>query len=141
MIYILDTNILSELIKANPHIVQRFEEVPETDEVTTTTISRYELLRGRYSSILTAADKLQLLLAQRRLQEDEDQLSEIRILSLTDESADHFEQLLMNKKLKKIGRPDLLIACITLANRATLVTRNTKDFIAIPALKLENWAN
>jgi tRNA(fMet)-specific endonuclease VapC len=141
MMYILDTNILSELIKANPRIVQRFEVVPETDEVTTTTISRYELLRGRYSSILTAADKPQLLLAQRRLQEDEEQLSEIRILLLTEEAADHFERLYTSKKFKKIGRPDLLIACIALAYRATLVTRNIKDFIAIPTLKLENWAD
>lgn len=141
MTYILDTNILSELIKANPRIVQRFEEVPEIDEVATTTISRYELLRGRYSSILTAADKLQLLMAQRRLLEDEEQLSEIQILSLSEEAADHFERLCTNKKLKKIGRPDMLIACIALSHRATLVTRNIKDFTVIPSLKLENWAD
>jgi tRNA(fMet)-specific endonuclease VapC len=140
MIYLLDTNILSELIKANPEIVQRFEEVEETDEVTTTTISRFEILRGRYSSILTAGDKAQLILAQRRLQEDEEWLAEIRILPLTVLGADHFERLLTIKKLKKIGRPDLLIACIALANEATLVTRNTKDFTSVPSLKLENWA-
>jgi tRNA(fMet)-specific endonuclease VapC len=45
------------------------------------------------------------------------------------------------KKLKAIGRKDLLIACIALANRATLVTRNLRDFQAVPGLKLENWAD
>jgi tRNA(fMet)-specific endonuclease VapC len=47
----------------------------------------------------------------------------------------------MEKKLKKTGRGDLLIACITLAHGATLVTRNTKDFAHVPGLRLENWAD
>ena len=45
------------------------------------------------------------------------------------------------KKYRKIGRADLLIACIALAHNATLVTRNTKDFAVVPGLKLENWAD
>lgn len=34
---------------------------------------------------------------------------------------------------------DSQIASIALANNMTLVTRNTKDFINIDSLKLENW--
>lgn len=45
------------------------------------------------------------------------------------------------KKLKKIGRADLLIASIALAERALLVTRNLKDFKQIPGLHVENWAD
>ena len=52
-----------------------------------------------------------------------------------------FEFLLQHKKLKKIGRGDLLIASIALAHRATLVTRNLKDFQLVPGLKVENWAD
>jgi predicted nucleic acid-binding protein len=37
------------------------------------------------------------------------------------------------------GRISFLIASIALTNRATLVTRNTKDFQNIPNLKLANW--
>ena len=40
-----------------------------------------------------------------------------------------------------MGRADLLIAAITLANRATLVTRNLKDFRQVPGLQIENWAD
>ncbi len=52
-----------------------------------------------------------------------------------------FDRLRVNKRLKKMGRPDLLIACFALAHKATLVTRNTKDFANVPGLKLENWAD
>jgi len=43
--------------------------------------------------------------------------------------------------LKKVGRADLLIAAIALAHRATLVTRNVRDFQQIPGLILENWTD
>jgi tRNA(fMet)-specific endonuclease VapC len=43
--------------------------------------------------------------------------------------------------LRNIGCGDLLIASIALANRATLVTRNRKDFRKLPNLGLENWAD
>jgi predicted nucleic acid-binding protein len=39
-------------------------------------------------------------------------------------------------KLKKTGRADLLIGCIVLAHRATLVTRNFDH-----GLKIENWVD
>ena len=141
MLFVLDTNMLSELLKANERIVRRFESVPLADEVVTNTISRFEILRGRYTAILTAADKPQLLLAHERLHSDEIKLSRFRLLPVTPRGADRFEELLQKKKLKKIGREDLLIACIALAHDATLVTRNTKDFTGIPGLKVENWSN
>jgi tRNA(fMet)-specific endonuclease VapC len=43
--------------------------------------------------------------------------------------------------LRKIGRADLLIASVTLANRATLVTRNTRHFKQVPGLRVENWVD
>jgi tRNA(fMet)-specific endonuclease VapC len=55
--------------------------------------------------------------------------------------AAEFDRLRENKKLKKIGRADLLIACIALANRATLVSRNLKHFGQVPGLQAENWAD
>jgi tRNA(fMet)-specific endonuclease VapC len=83
-----------------------------------------------------------LLQAWQRLTKDEEKLAEIDILPIDEVAADHFDRLRGNKKLKKIGRPDLLIACIALAHNATVVTRNVKDFAHIPGLKLpENWAS
>ncbi len=38
-----------------------------------------------------------------------------------------------------IGPTDLLIAAIALANQATLVTHNTREFIRVVGLQIEDW--
>ena len=38
-----------------------------------------------------------------------------------------------------LGPMDTLIAGVALAQRATLVTNNTREFRRVPALKLDNW--
>jgi tRNA(fMet)-specific endonuclease VapC len=54
-------------------------------------------------------------------------------------AAKEFDTLRQSRKLKRIGRVDLLIASITLANDATLVTRNLRHFRQVPNLKVVNW--
>ena len=39
----------------------------------------------------------------------------------------------------RIGTPDLKIASIALANDATLITRNLRDFRKVPGLRAEDW--
>ena len=140
--YMLDTNALSELFKENAKIAARFyQALDNNDEITLSTITRFELLmRGRYQAILTAATKDDLLIAQSRLEQDELRLMGFPILGINAAAGDHFVQLSKAKGIRKIGRADLLIACIALAHDATLVTRNVKDFAKIPNLKIENWA-
>jgi len=139
--FLLDTNTLSDFFKDHERILARMDAVPDDQEIVTSIISRIEILEGRFASIRKAANRAELLIAADRLRVDESRLATIDILPMTQEAAGEFEQLLANKKLKKIGRPDLRIACIALAHDATLVTRNTKDFVAIPGLTLENWAD
>jgi tRNA(fMet)-specific endonuclease VapC len=141
MILALDTNILSELLKANPRIVARFDAVPEADDVVITAVSWFEVLRGRVSSVLTAADSTQLRASHDRFVTDRERLEGFPSLDFTPAVGDHFDRLRANKKLKKIGREDLLIACFALAHKATLVTRNLKDFKLVPGLAVENWAD
>ena len=47
----------------------------------------------------------------------------------------------MRKAVRKMGHVDMLIASITLANRATLVTRNTRHFQSVPGLRVVNWVD
>jgi tRNA(fMet)-specific endonuclease VapC len=91
--------------------------------------------------VLKAADGEQLLRAQEWLRRTEDDLTRFRVIPLNAAAGAEFDQLRMNKKLKKIGRADLLIAAITLANRATLVSRNLKHFRQVPGLQVENWVD
>ena len=138
--FLLDTDILSLIELAKPRVLERLNRI-DPSEVTTTVITRIEMLRGRFDSVLKAANAAELLKAQKRLAQTEQLLDELDIVTIDSAAAVEFDKLRENKKLKKIGRGDLLIACIALAQRATLVTRNVSHFQMIPGLKLENWAD
>jgi tRNA(fMet)-specific endonuclease VapC len=134
---VLDTDTITYLLAEHPRVAARFRAA--TDTVAITIITRIELLQGRFAFVLKAADGEQLLRAQEWLRRTEDDLARFPIIPLDAAAAAAFEQLRQNKKLKKIGRADLLIAAIALANRATLVTRNLKHFQLVPGLQVENW--
>ena len=90
--------------------------------------------------VLKAAAGAELLRAQYWLDQAVRNLALIpKLLSIDNEVASEFDRLRLNKKLKKIGRADLLIAAISLANRSILVSRNLKDFRQVPGLQVENW--
>jgi tRNA(fMet)-specific endonuclease VapC len=67
-------------------------------------------------------------------------MSGMRALPADDLAADTFDRLRENRRLRKIGRADLLIASIVMANRAVLVTRNRRHFGLVPGLSVEDWA-
>ncbi|HYT92325.1 MAG TPA: type II toxin-antitoxin system VapC family toxin [Gemmataceae bacterium] len=137
--YVLDTDTLTHLIRGHPRVVER--ATPVAADIFITVATRIEQLRGRFDAVFKAENGEKLLQAQLRLIEADNDLSRIPILQIDPTAAVEFDKLLQNKKLKKIGRGDLLIASIVLANRATLVTRNLKDFRQVPGLQIENWAD
>jgi tRNA(fMet)-specific endonuclease VapC len=134
---LLDTDMLTLLYATHPRVQERFDPA----RVATTAISRIEILQGRFASIMKAADGQQLLRAFAWLQRSEELLRQITILPIGEAAAARFEQLRQNKKLKKIGRADLLIASIALAHGATVVTRNLRHFRQVPGLRVENWVD
>jgi tRNA(fMet)-specific endonuclease VapC len=62
-------------------------------------------------------------------------------LDVNNATREHFGGLLKAKKTKKMRRGDMLIASISLAHQALLVTRNVKDYKDVPGLRVENWAD
>ena len=48
-------------------------------------------------------------------------------------------QSLRDQKIR-MGTQDMKIAAIALANDATLLTRNLRDFARVPALKFADWS-
>jgi tRNA(fMet)-specific endonuclease VapC len=136
---LFDTDTLTLFLLGQARVVQQFRSAEETP--TTSVVSRIEALRGRFDSIIKASDGEQLLAAQKRLEDLQTALAKFKIVSFDSSAAAVFDRCRRDRGLKKIGRPDLLIACIALANRATLVMRNVRHFRQVPGLHVENWAD
>lgn len=141
MIYLLDTDILTLAQRGKHDLPARIAAARAPDEVVIPIVSRVEVLRGRLDGLTKAADGEGLLRAQELLRLSEAFLSSFRVLAFDAVATEMFDRLRDDKRVKKCGRNDLLNACIALANSATLVTRNTKDYANVPGLKLENWAD
>jgi len=131
--YVLDTNILSDLLK-NPagRTAQKISSLPppERDLLRTSIIVAAELRYGAAksgSSILAGrADQL---------------LDAIEILPLEPKADQHYGRI--RSQLEKagtvIGGNDLLIAAQVLAIDAVLVTDNVREFKRVKGLRIENW--
>lgn len=138
--HLLDTDTLTHLYAGHPQVIKRLGEVPDS-EVGTTVITKIELLRGRFDFVLKAATGTELLRAQRLLSRSEERLAQILVVPIDEAAIAQFDHLRSIKKLRKIGRADLLIASICLAHQATLVTRNTRHFRQTPGLSIVNWVD
>ena len=136
---VLDSDILALVGRGHLPVIERISGA--TEIVATTVITRIEFLRGRFDYLLKASDGEQLQRAQQWLMQSERDLRRFVILPIDSTVAAVFDRMRQNKKLRKIGRADLLIACIVLAHRGTLVTRNVRHFREIPGLQVQNWAD
>ncbi len=130
MRYLLDTNIVSEMIR-NPQgrVAARIRDVGET-QVATSIIVAAELRYG-------AAKKGSARLAA----QVEAILGAIEILPF-EEPADRVYGVLrygLEQKGQPIGGNDLLIAAQALSLGFTLVTANEREFGKIDDLEYENW--
>ena len=92
---------------------------------------------SREAEVLTLAEAAAYL----RVPEAERDLAGVMAVPIDTAAAPQFDKLRRNKKLKRIGRADLLIASIARAGRAALVTRNVEHFRQVPGLPVENWAD
>ena len=138
---LLDTDTVSLFHAGHAKVVERVATVDPGEVVCTTVVTRAEILRARLAFLLKAEDGDQLQRAQERLDSSEALLADLPVVAIHAAAAAEFDKLRKQKNLKKIGRADLLIASIVLANRALLVTRNVKHFRQVPSLRYENWAD
>lgn len=138
--HILDSDTLTHLYAGNPNVVAQLRACTDP-HVCITIVTKIELLRGRFDYLLKATSGADLLRAQQLLTRTEELLEQIAVLPFDAESSRRFDQLSQQSRLRKIGRADLLIASITLSQRATLVTRNLRHFRTIPDLLVVNWVD
>jgi tRNA(fMet)-specific endonuclease VapC len=138
--YLLDTDTLTYVHAGHPRVLERLRQLDDPD-VGTTIITRIELLRGRFEFVLKAANSTELLKAQQLLLRTDELLAQTLVVPLDDAAAAVFDRLRAVRRLRQIGRADLLIASIALAHRATLVTRNVRHFRQVPGLTVLNWVD
>lgn len=130
MRYLLDTNILSDLIR-NPQgkVAERIGEVGE-DNICTSIIVAAEL---RYGAAKRNSPRL--------TEQVETVLGALEILSLEAPMDETYGEL--RAQLERQGRPigtnDLWIAAHTLCLGYTLVTANEGEFQRVEGLLVENW--
>jgi len=136
---LLDTDTYTLHQLGHESVLERFAAASEVASITI--ITQIEVLRGRQEALFKAEDAPRILRAQQLLVATIQHMGEFQVVLLDDTAAAEFDRLRQIKGLKKIGRGDLLIASIALANRALLVTRNLKDFRKVPSLQIENWVD
>ena len=140
MMYLLDTDTLTHLHSGNTNVINRLENLQD-EEVAITIVTKVEILRGRIDYLLKAFSGRDLLKAQELFSRSETLLNQLPVISIDPNAANQFDRLQGISKFRKIGRADLLIASISLAHQATLVTRNLRHFRQISHLSLENWVD
>ncbi len=140
MIYLLDTDTFGHFQRGNANVSQRISEVGILN-VEITVVTRMEVLQARFEYVRKAATAAQLRTAQFWLDDSDHWLSKWQITPFNEADCQQFEQLRSQKGLRKIGRPDLLIACMALSRGATVVSRNKRDFLLVPRLRVENWVD
>lgn len=130
MRYLLDTNVISDLVR-NPQgrVAERIRKVGEA-QVCTSIIVAAELRCGaakKGSSRLTS--QLEAVLAA------------LEVLPFEAPADVHYGSLrfLLERAGKPIGANDLLIAAHALAFGHTIVTDNEREFARVRGLRLENW--
>lgn len=128
--FVLDTNSLIYFFKGIGNVATRLLETPPKD-IGIPSIVLYELEVGIAKSTSPAKRSEQL----------EALKSVISVLPFGLQEAKSAAQIRveLENQGKLIGPYDILIAATALANQATLVTHNTKEFGRIKKLQIEDW--
>ncbi len=135
---ILDTNVLSEMMRPEPeHKIADWLVRQPSDELFTTAVCQAEVLAG-----------LAILPSGRRRSDLEEAARAMfaddfggRILPFDTEAASAYAEIFATRK--KAGRPsgtiDLMLAAIARVRGASVVTRNVADFEAVDVAIINPW--
>ncbi|GHT93591.1 ribonuclease VapC [Betaproteobacteria bacterium] len=135
---ILDTNVLSETLRPTPdHRVLEWMGEQSRAALFSTTLTRAELLYGVH--LLAAGQRKNALLEAVLAIFTTDLAGQI--LDFDNDAADAYAEIAATRKAagKPIRQFDAMIAGIAQSRGATLVTRNTKDFLDIDVQMINPW--
>ncbi len=133
MRYLLDTNILSQLVKKqpNPHLMARLRAKPP-ESLFTSSICVMEL---RFGSALREDFEVFWDRVASEI------LSRVIILPFDSPEAEIAGDLLafFQKTDRIVGMEDVFIASTALSHKCIMVTANVRHFLRVEALRIENW--
>jgi tRNA(fMet)-specific endonuclease VapC len=141
MKYMLDTNICSYIIKHRPQeVYEKFKAIAIEDCV----ISSITLAELRY---WVARNKLLHKRSKNLGQPNVNELvidqfvSHLGVEDFGSLAADAYGELRADLEARgvMIGSEDLMIGAHAISLKYTLITNNTKEFIRLPGLLVENW--
>ncbi len=128
--YLLDTNILSDLLR-NPggRVAKKVALLGEAT-ICTSIVVACEL---RYGGAKSGSPRL--------VERVENLLETLEVLPLDKDSDRRYAEIRsqLDKRGRPIGPNDLLIASHALALDLILVTHNVEEFTRVPDLRLEDW--
>lgn len=131
MIYILDTNIISYLIKNRDFkLIDKFEKVSEEHTIAVSSITVAELFYG-----LKKKNSTKLEVAVREF------LYPLEKLAFDENAAYTYGDIRTQLETSGtvIGAHDMFIAAHAKSLNAVLVTNNTREFERVLCLKVEDW--
>jgi tRNA(fMet)-specific endonuclease VapC len=132
--YLLDTDVLSNLMKRSPSsvLVSRVARVPPGEQFTSS-ITLGELVYGAHRLRDRTAALLERI--------EDTLLPNLPVLPFDTSAARRYGQLRaeMERKGTPIGDADMHIAAIALVHGLKVVTGNERHFRRVPALVVENW--
>lgn len=141
MIYQLDTDHVTILQRggANAATLQsRLQELSQYD-YGTAIVTYEEQCRGWTAQIDRARSGVQRLEAYAFLKTNLRFFSSISVWDYTVAAEAIFADIVQAKS--RVGTKDLQIAAIAMANGATLLSRNMRDFSRVPGLRVEDWSS
>lgn len=132
MIYIIDTNIITAIMKDDKNVKRRAQEaILKGDDIFINGISYYEIKRGLLSN--DARKKSHIFDELCKLYD----LVLLDNLSIFNKAAEIYAEL--TRKGEQIEDADILIASIAHTGNFTLVSDNVAHFNRIQDLNIENW--
>ena len=136
--FVLDTNVVSELMRAAPHpAVFAWVAAQKRASLYTTSVTRAEILSG--IGIMPEVRRRTALSDAASAMFDEDLRG--RILAFDTVAADHYAEIIVNRR--RAGAPihtlDALIAATALVSSAAVVTRDTGGFAGCGLTLINPW--
>lgn len=131
MIFLLDTNSCIQYLNGRSEKIKHHLESANPQEVRVCAVVKAELYYGVKKSRRSAQNLVTL----------SQFLNQFISLPFDDKAAEVYGEI--RAALEVLGTPigpnDLLIAAIAIANQATLVSHNTREFSRVSGLQLVDW--